>query len=65
MILKNSDAVFGVKSSLVEKPTVVNDEKEAKKYGFSKAPFHLVERGLRRRGHRRAAEGQGKWAFMS
>jgi protocatechuate 3,4-dioxygenase beta subunit len=43
-IFLTSDAVFGVKSSLVEDPKVITDEVEAKKYGFKSAPFSLVER---------------------
>ncbi|WOO79859.1 Hydroxyquinol 1,2-dioxygenase [Vanrija pseudolonga] len=42
-VFLTSDAVFGVKGSLVKEPTVVTDEAEAKKYGFKSAPFNLVE----------------------
>ncbi|TXT06164.1 hypothetical protein VHUM_03637 [Vanrija humicola] len=42
-VFLNSDAVFGVKSSLVVEPKIIEDEAEAKKFGFKKAPFHLVE----------------------
>lgn len=38
-IFLTSDAVFGVKSSLITDPKKVEDEAEAKKYGFKKAPF--------------------------
>lgn len=40
----SSDAVFGVKSSLVEDPKKVDDAAEAKKWGFKSSSFHLVDR---------------------
>ena len=41
----DSDAVFGVKSSLIESIKLVEDDAEAKKLGFPKGgPFHLLER---------------------
>jgi hypothetical protein len=43
-VFLTSDAVFGVKSSLVVKPELVNTDSEAKKWGFPKAPFHHVKR---------------------
>lgn len=43
-IFLTSDAVFGVKSSLIEDPTKIEDDAEAKKYGFKQAPFWLLER---------------------
>ncbi|KAM0793550.1 hypothetical protein ACM66B_000987 [Microbotryomycetes sp. NB124-2] len=39
-----SDAVFGVKTSLVVDPVQVNDEAQAQELGFKAAPFHLLER---------------------
>lgn len=43
-IFLTSDAVFGVKSSLIVAPKEIKDEEAAKKYGFKKAPFWEVER---------------------
>lgn len=43
-IFLTSDAVFGVKSSLIEDPKKITDDAEAKKYGFKHGPFQLVER---------------------
>jgi len=43
-IFLTSDAVFGVKSSLVEDPKIITDDAEAQKLGFKKGPVHLVER---------------------
>lgn len=38
----SSDAVFGVKSSLVVDPTLVEDDEKARKLGFKKGPYwHL------------------------
>ncbi|KAF8525516.1 aromatic compound dioxygenase [Hysterangium stoloniferum] len=41
-----SDSVFGVKESLVVKLTTIESDEEAKKYGFKKGPFKLLERDL-------------------
>lgn len=43
-IFLSSDAVFGVKSSLVEDPTKVTDAAEARKAGFKKDEFFLCKR---------------------
>jgi protocatechuate 3,4-dioxygenase beta subunit len=43
-IFLSSDAVFGVKSSLVEDPKKVTDAAEARKAGFKKDEFFLCER---------------------
>nr|XP_031860273.1 uncharacterized protein CI109_004157 [Kwoniella shandongensis]KAA5527345.1 hypothetical protein CI109_004157 [Kwoniella shandongensis] len=39
-----SDAVFGVKSSLVVDPKLITDKAEAKKWGFKHSPFYMVEK---------------------
>ncbi|GAA6004384.1 hypothetical protein JCM10207_000696 [Rhodosporidiobolus poonsookiae] len=39
-----SDAVFGVKTSLVVDPTYVEDEAEAKKRGFPHGPYHHLQK---------------------
>ncbi|KWU46672.1 Intradiol ring-cleavage dioxygenase [Rhodotorula sp. JG-1b] len=39
-----SDAVFGVKSSLVVDTTLVEDEERAKSLGFKHGPFHYLEK---------------------
>ncbi|KAK4055138.1 hypothetical protein OIV83_000418 [Microbotryomycetes sp. JL201] len=39
-----SDAVFGVKTSLVVDPIEVADDAQARELGFKSAPFHLLER---------------------
>ncbi|GFZ47217.1 hypothetical protein JCM24511_04960 [Saitozyma sp. JCM 24511] len=39
-----SDAVFGVKSSLIEDPVLIDDAKESRKHGFKRPSFLLVER---------------------
>lgn len=39
-----SDAVFGVKSSLIVQTTLVDDEVKARELGFQHAPYHLLER---------------------
>lgn len=41
--LTGSDAVFGVKSSLIVETTRVTDAEEARRLGFSSDSFHLVE----------------------
>jgi hypothetical protein len=38
-----SDAVFGVKSSLIVETTRINDAEEARRLGFTSDSFHLVE----------------------
>ncbi|BEI86277.1 hypothetical protein CcaverHIS002_0605640 [Cutaneotrichosporon cavernicola] len=43
-IFLSSDAVFGVKSSLVEDPKKVTDPAEARKAGFKKDEFYLCDR---------------------
>ncbi|WWC64327.1 uncharacterized protein I303_106937 [Kwoniella dejecticola CBS 10117] len=39
-----SDAVFGVKSSLIVEPRLITEEAEATKCGFKNPPFYLVEK---------------------
>ena len=41
---QQSDAVFGVKSSLVVDTTLVEDEERAKSLGFKHDPFHYLEK---------------------
>jgi hypothetical protein len=41
--LIGSDAVFGVKSSLIVETTRVTNPDEARRLGFSSDSFHLVE----------------------
>lgn len=43
-IFLTSDAVFGVKSSLIEDPKLITDDAEAQKLGFKNGPVQLVER---------------------
>lgn len=43
-IFLTSDAVFGVKTSLVTEPRKVEDDAEAKKYGFKQAPYWHLDR---------------------
>jgi len=42
----NSDAVFGVKKSLVVKLQEITSDEEAKKRGFKKGPFKLLEQDI-------------------
>lgn len=41
-----SDAVFGVKSSLVVDLKEIHDEEKAKALGFKSAPYYLLERDV-------------------